>query len=51
MVYKLSIKMEDTYVRMGTGSYRFIRDLLDNYIRINNMYSKSEIIFKIERVE
>lgn len=52
MRFKLYIKREkdDKYLAYGTGSLRYIRELLFDYIVENDLYNQDEVEFKIERL-
>ena len=52
MKFKLYIKRKKdaTYLAYGTGSMRYIRELLFDYIVENDLYNQDEVEFKIERL-
>lgn len=48
-MFTLYIKTRGKFRPYGTGSMRYIRELLFDYLVINDLYGKDEIEFKIER--
>lgn len=47
--FSLYIKEGSKFMLYGTGSQRYIRELLFDYLVINDLYGKDEIEFKIKR--
>ena len=49
MRFKLYIKKEDEYKFYGMGEYKYIQELLYDYVQLNGLYDNSKIEFKIEK--
>ena len=50
-MYILYIKVDDLgYIKYGVGSMTHIRDLMFDYLVVNDMYKRDEVQFKIIRV-
>ena len=49
-MYTLYIKVGNLdYIKYGTGSMTHIRDLMFDYLVINDMYKRDEVQFKVVR--
>ena len=47
--FSLYIKRGSKFMLYGTGSLRYIRELLYDYLVKNDLYGKDEVEFKIKR--
>ena len=48
--FKLYIKRDDKFILYGCGDIKYIMELLNDYLVINDVYGHKEKEFKIERI-
>lgn len=49
-IYSLYLKQDNEYFRYGIGEMKYIRELLYDYLVINDMYNHKEVEFKIKKL-